>query len=69
MSLCLGIIIVFYKLIKKGWIHEWRPKSGNQAAMYELTYKAKRMVSNVYSKLNGEDFLKTQLTILYLNMM
>jgi hypothetical protein len=45
----------FYELIKKGWIHKWREKKGNQAALYELTYKAKRMISNIYDKLNGKD--------------
>ena len=46
----------FYKLIKEGWIHQWRKKKGKQAALYELTYKAKRMINNVYDKLNGNDF-------------
>ena len=45
----------FYNLIKKGWIHKWRPKKSNEAALYELTFQAKRMISNVYAKLNGED--------------
>ena len=46
----------FYKLIKQGWIHKWRNKKGKDAALYELTYKGKRMVSNIYGKLNGEEF-------------
>ena len=46
----------FYKLIKEGWIHQWRKKKGKEAALYELTYKAKRMINNVYDKLNGNDF-------------
>ena len=46
----------FYTLIKQGWIHQWRKKKGKEAAMYELTYKAKRLVNNVYGKLNGEEF-------------
>tara|TARA_R110000803_G_scaffold37169_3_gene80090 strand:+ start:594 stop:1049 length:456 start_codon:yes stop_codon:yes gene_type:complete len=46
----------FYKLIKQGWIHKWRNKKGKEAALYELTYKGKRMVSNIYGKLNGEEF-------------
>ena len=45
----------FYDLIKRGWIHKWRPKKGNEAALYELTFQAKRMISNVYAKLNGEE--------------
>jgi hypothetical protein len=46
----------FYRLIKEGWIHKWREKKGQQAALYELTYAAKRMIDNVYKKLNGEKF-------------
>ncbi len=46
----------FYELRRDGWIHEWRKKKGKEAALYELTYKAKRMVNNVYAKLNGEEF-------------
>jgi hypothetical protein len=46
----------FYRLIKEGWIHKWREKKGKQAALYELTYAGKRMIDNVYKKLNGEKF-------------
>ena len=46
----------FYKLIKQGWIHKWRNKKGKEAALYELTYKGKRMISNIYGKLKGEEF-------------
>ena len=42
--------------IKEGWIHKWREKKGKQAALYELTYAGKRMIDNVYKKLNGEKF-------------
>jgi len=46
----------FYRLIKEGWIHKWREKKGKQAALYELTIAGKRMIYNVYKKLNGEKF-------------
>tara|TARA_R110000744_G_scaffold79572_2_gene156187 strand:- start:466 stop:918 length:453 start_codon:yes stop_codon:yes gene_type:complete len=45
----------FYNLIKEGWIHKWRERKGKEAALYELTYRSKRMINNVYAKLNGED--------------
>ena len=49
----------FYRLIKDGWIHQWRKKKGKQTALYELTYAGKRMINNVYKKLNGEKFSET----------
>jgi hypothetical protein len=49
----------FYDMIKAGWIHQWRKKKGKEAALYELTYKAKRMIDNVYKKLNGQEFSET----------
>ena len=45
----------FYRLIKQGYIQKWREKTGRQATLYQLTYKAKRMINSVYKKLNGEE--------------
>ena len=33
----------------------WRKRQGKEATLYELTYKAKRMINSVYKKLNGEE--------------
>ena len=49
----------FYRLIKQGYIQKWREKTGRQATLYQLTYKAKRMIRNIYDKLNGEDYPTT----------
>ena len=49
----------FYRLIKQGYIQKWREKTGRQATLYQLTYKAKRMIRNIYNKLNGEDYPTT----------
>ena len=45
----------FRMLLRDGWIHVWRKKQGKETTLYELTYKAKRMINNVYKKLNGEE--------------
>ena len=49
----------FYRLIKTDWIHVWRKKEKSEATLYELTYKAKKMVNAVYKKLNREKFSET----------
>ena len=45
----------FYRLLKQGWIHIWRKKQNGEAALYELSYKGKRMINTIYKKLNGEE--------------
>ena len=45
----------FKRLKKDGWIHVWRKKQGKETTLYELTYKAKRMINSFYKKLNGEE--------------
>jgi hypothetical protein len=48
----------FGRLLRDGWISVFRKKSGNyasQAALYEVSYKGKRMISSVYKKLSGEE--------------
>jgi len=45
----------FSNLLTNDLIHIWRKKNGNEATLYELTYKAKRIVNTVYKKLNGEE--------------
>jgi len=45
----------FNNLVKDGWIVRWREKKGKEKALYELSYKGKRMINNIYKKLNGEE--------------
>ena len=45
----------FYRLLKQGRIHIWRKKQNGEAALYELSYKGKRMINTIYKKLNGEE--------------
>jgi len=45
----------FKRLLTQQWIHVWRKRQGKEATLYELTYKSKRMINNIYNKLNGEE--------------
>jgi hypothetical protein len=50
----------FYKLMKDGWIVTFREKKGNKKALYELSYKARRMIGSLYKKLNGQEIPESQ---------
>jgi len=41
-------------MLRDGWIHVWRKRSGKQATLYELTYETRRIIDTIYKKLNGE---------------
>jgi hypothetical protein len=43
----------FSRLMQDGWIIKWRDRIGHEAAMYELSFKGKKMVSTIYRKLNN----------------
>tara|TARA_B110000046_G_scaffold116928_1_gene123896 strand:+ start:270 stop:749 length:480 start_codon:yes stop_codon:yes gene_type:complete len=45
----------FSRLLKNKWIQVWRKRQGNQTTLYELSYKGKRAINNIYKKLNGEE--------------
>lgn len=45
----------FYRLMNDGYIHVWRERGWAECNYYELTFKAKKMVSTIYKKLNGEE--------------
>ena len=45
----------FHELLKAGWIHVWRKRNGKETTLYELSYKGKRLINNLYKKLNGEE--------------
>lgn len=45
----------FEKLRKEGWIDSFRKKDGKRRAVYQLSYKAQRMITSVYKKLEGEE--------------
>ena len=49
----------FYTLKRKGLIHVWREGKCNEARLYELTFKGKKMITNIYKKMNGEEPIPT----------
>lgn len=45
----------FERLLKEGWIEEFRKREKGKKALYQLSFKASRMVDMIYKKLNGEE--------------
>jgi len=45
----------FDKLLRDDWLNVFRKKVGNRRTVYELSYKARRVIGLVYKKLNGEE--------------
>lgn len=49
----------FSRLVKEGWIENFRPGTRGKAAIYALSFKAKRMITSIYKKLEGEEIPMT----------
>jgi len=45
----------FDRLLTKQWIAVFRKNRGKHKTLYELSYKARRMLGSLYKKLNGEE--------------
>ena len=45
----------FDRLLRDGWIEVFRKRQGKIKGLYTLSYKAKRVVTSIYKKLNGEE--------------
>lgn len=45
----------FEKLRQQGWIEVFRKRVGKHKALYQLSFKSKRMLASIYKKLNGEE--------------
>ena len=45
----------FEKLRQEGWIEVFRKKEGKRRVVYQLSYKAQRMITTLYKKLEGEE--------------
>lgn len=45
----------FKRLVRDGWIVVFRKRVGKHKGLYELSFKAKKMVTEIYKKLNGEE--------------
>lgn len=48
------------RLKEKGLIRTFREPNKNQARLYELSFKAKKMITSIYKKLNGEEPIPTK---------
>ena len=45
----------FDKLLRDGWVVVFRKRQGKKKALYEVSYKGRRMLVSMYKKLNGEE--------------
>ena len=45
----------FDRLLRDEWIVVFRKRMGARKALYELSYKGTRMVTEIYKKLNGDE--------------
>ena len=45
----------FDNLLRDGWIEVFRKYDVKKKGVYQLSYKAKRVVSSIYKKLSGEE--------------
>ncbi len=45
----------FNKLLRDGWIVVFRKRQGKKKALYEVSYKGRRMLGSMYKKLSGEE--------------
>lgn len=45
----------FKDLVRDGWIRSWRNAEGGRSALYEASFKSKKMMASFYKKLNSEE--------------
>jgi hypothetical protein len=45
----------FDKLLRDGWVSMWRRNNGSEVALYEVSFKGKRIIVSMYKKLAGEE--------------
>ena len=50
----------FESLRERGWIEVFRKRHGKKKAIYQLSYKAARVISSVYKKLEGEEISESK---------
>ena len=50
----------FDNLLRDGWIEVFRKRSGKTKGLYQLSYKAVRLISSTYKKLEGEEIPTSQ---------
>lgn len=45
----------FNKLLKNDWITVFRKRTGTERTLYCLSFKAKKMITSIYAKIEGEE--------------
>ncbi len=50
----------FESLRERGWIEKFRNAKNGKRAVYKLSYKANRMLTSVYKKLEGEEIPESE---------
>jgi hypothetical protein len=45
----------FNRMLTDGWVIIWRKRVGQEATLYEISFKGKSLCRSVYRKLNGEE--------------
>jgi hypothetical protein len=50
----------FDKLVADGWIDKFRDGPSQISKVYKLSYKAKRVITSIYKKLNGDEIPMSQ---------
>jgi len=50
----------FDKLVADGWIDKFRDGPSQATKIYKLSYKAKRVITSIYKKLNGDEIPMSQ---------
>lgn len=45
----------FERLRQEGWVDVFRKKKGKSRVLYQLSYKAQRIITSLYKKLEGEE--------------
>lgn len=49
----------FNRLLRDGWLETFRRNHGHRRSVYQLSFKAKRLVDFIYKKLEGEEIPMT----------
>ena len=49
----------FDRMLRDGWIENFREKLNHRKGIYTLSFKAKKMIASIYAKLDGEEIPMT----------
>lgn len=49
----------FYNLMNEKWIEKFRERNGKKKTLYTITYKCRRVIGDLYKRLEGEEIPET----------